>query len=49
MFECDFFEAREPAEIRDIFHRIGVDMSDDFFQQMWSEAVARDANGDVQQ
>ena len=47
VFERDFFQQRGPEEVRGVFHKMGVEMPDQVFQDMWQEAERRDPRGEV--
>lgn len=47
VFEEDFFTSRDQNAIKRIFTNIGVDMSHDEFQKIWSEAQNISKNGHV--
>ena len=47
VYEKDFFQPRDKASIRDLFEKIGVNMSDEVFQELWTEAERRDPKGQV--
>eukprot|EP00118_Oscarella_pearsei_P004229 m.17710 g.17710 ORF g.17710 m.17710 type:complete len:550 (+) comp27541_c0_seq1:45-1694(+) len=45
VYERDFFEQRNPSEIKTVFTNIGVEMTEDVFQELWKRAAERDPNG----
>jgi hypothetical protein len=47
VFERDFFRSRGPQEVREVFQRVGVEMPDQVFQEVWQEAERRDPRGEV--
>ena len=47
MFERDFFQRRSPEEVKEVFQKIGVEMADQVFQEVWQEAERRDPQGEV--
>ena len=47
VFEEDFFKSREPHEIRRICDSIGVEMTDEMFQDVWNKAKEITMNGEV--
>jgi len=47
VFEEDFFKSREPHEIRRICDSIGVEMTDEMFQDIWDKAKEITMNGEV--
>ena len=47
VFERDFFQHRGAEEVREVFQKIGVEMPDQAFQEVWQEAQRRDPRGEV--
>ena len=47
VYEQDFFEGRQPEELRMIFERSGVEMTNDVFQKLWEKARETSSNGEV--
>lgn len=47
VYERDFFQPREPEQIKGIFSDIGVEMDSDTFQKMWEVASTRSDGGQV--
>jgi len=47
VFEEDFFKKRDPHVMRRIFDSIGVEMTNDTFQQLWERARNNTPNGEV--
>ena len=47
VFERDFFQRRAPEEVRGVFQKVGVEMPDQVFQDVWQEAERRDPRGEV--
>lgn len=47
VFERDFFQRRAPEEVRGVFQKVGVEMPDQVFQDVWQEAERRDPHGEV--
>ncbi|XP_065834963.1 EF-hand domain-containing family member B-like [Oscarella lobularis] len=47
VYEEDFFQRRSPSEIKTVLTGIGVDMTEDVFQELWRRAAQLDVNGAV--
>lgn len=47
VYERDFFKPYPPEVIRQIFRNIGVEMSDEVFQEVWEAAAKRHPKGEV--
>lgn len=47
VFERDFFQCRAPEEVRGVFQKVGVEMPDQVFQDVWQEAERRDPRREV--
>ncbi len=47
VYENDFFQPRDKDIIRSVFDKIGVRLSDDVFQELWTEAQRKDPKGQV--
>jgi len=47
VYEEDFFKSRQPHEIRRICDSIGVEMTNDVFQDIWDKAKEVTPSGEV--
>ncbi|XP_783931.2 EF-hand domain-containing family member B [Strongylocentrotus purpuratus] len=47
IYEKDFFQPREPEQIKGIFSDIGVEMDPETFHKLWSVATSRSDQGQV--
>ncbi|NXY70130.1 EFHB protein, partial [Glareola pratincola] len=47
VYERDFFETRPKAEIAQILHNIGMDISDERFEEIWREACLKHQKEEV--
>lgn len=45
IYEHDFFRPHPPEKIREIFKHIGVEMSDEAFEELWARAAEKDPRG----
>ena len=47
VYEEDFFRPHPPEILREIFKNIGVQMSDEMFQEVWELAAKQNPKGEV--
>ena len=47
VYEEDFFQERDPATMKRILDSIGVEMTNDVFQQLWTKARSESPSGQV--
>ncbi|XP_078092130.1 EF-hand domain-containing family member B isoform X2 [Mustelus asterias] len=47
VYEKDMFIGRSKEEIKKLFCKIGVDMSNDTFEEIWKQAATKDPKGEV--
>ena len=47
VYEEDFFRPHPQDKIREIFKNIGIEMTDEVFQQLWESAAKKDPRGEV--
>ena len=47
VYEEDFFEERDPATMKRTLDSIGVEMTNDVFQQLWTKARNESPSGQV--